>query len=116
MTVNDMAAGLGLTVCSGDEALDREITGGYAGDLLSDVIANSAAGNVWITMQVHVNIVAVAVLKELAAIILVNGRKPAEETLQRAREEKIPILSGSARAFEIAGRLYAMGIGVESPC
>jgi len=116
MTVRDIVGKLGLTVCCGDEALEREITGGYAGDLLSDVMANSTAGNVWITMQVHVNTVAVAVLKELAAIILVNGRKPAEETLQRAREEKIPVLSGSVPAFELAGRLYALGIGVESSC
>ena len=115
MTVRDIVEKLGLTVCCGSETLNRDVTGGYAGDLLSDVMANSTAGNVWITMQVHTNIVAIAVLKELAAIILVNGRRPTEETLARAGE-KIIILSGSAQAFETAGRLYALGIGIESPC
>jgi len=116
MTVRHIVEKLGLTVCCGSETLNRHVTGGYAGDLLSDVMANSTAGNVWITMQVHTNIVAIAVLKELAAIILVNGRRPTEETLARAGEEKIIILSGSAQAFETAGRLYALGIGIESPC
>lgn len=116
MTLREIADTLGLTVCCGEEALDRQVTGGYAGDLLSDVMANSSAGNIWVTMQVHTNIVAVAVLKELAAIILVNGRKPAEDTLQRAREEKVAILSGSGPAFETVGRLYALEIGTESAC
>jgi shikimate kinase len=94
--------------------LNRQVTGAYAGDLLSDVIANSMAGNVWITMQVHVNIVAVAALKELSAIILVNGRRPSEDTLQRAHEEKVAILSAADQAFKVAGRLYAFGVG--APC
>ena len=79
---------LGLAVVCAGRGADAEVTGAYAGDLLSDVIANSKAGNVWVTMQVHVNIVAVAVLKDLSAIILVNGRTPAEDTLKKASEEK----------------------------
>jgi hypothetical protein len=84
------------------------VRGAYSGDLLSDVMANSEAGDVWITMQIHVNIVAVAVLNELAAIILVQGRQPAEETLKKAAEEKVPILVSTLPAFETAGRLFAM--------
>jgi predicted transcriptional regulator len=114
MTVRDVAQELGLTICCGEEGLNRQVTGAYAGDLLSDVIANSMAGNVWITMQVHVNIVAVAALKELSAIILVNGRRPSEDTLQRAHEEKVAILSAADQAFKVAGRLYAFGVG--APC
>jgi hypothetical protein len=110
MTVKDAAGKLGLSVCHDGNGLDTEITGGYSGDLLSDVIANSRAGNVWVTMQVHVNIVAVAVLKELAAIIIVNGRQPAQDTLARAGEENVPILSSRLPAFEIAGKLYFLGV------
>lgn len=109
MIVGDIIQKLGLEVCCGEEKLGQNMTGGYSGDLLSDVMANSKAGNVWITMQVHVNIVAVAVLKELSAIILVNGKKPAEETLQRAREEHVPILMSKLSAYEIAGKLYFLG-------
>jgi hypothetical protein len=111
MTVREIRQKLGLCLCSGEEKLDIEVTGGYAGDLLSDVMANSKAGNVWVTMQVHVNIVAVAVLKELAAIIIVNGRHPADDTLKKAVEEKVPILSSTLPAFDISGRLYFLGVG-----
>ncbi len=87
---------------------DREVTGGYASDLLSDVIANAEKDNIWITLQIHENIVGVAVLKELAGIIIVNGRKPEEETLRKAEEEKIPIMVTELPAFEIVGRLYRL--------
>ena len=61
--------------------------------------------------QVHVNIVAVAVLKELAAIIIVNGRRPAEDTVRKAIEEQVPILSSTLPAFEVIGKLYFLGAG-----
>ena len=109
MTVGDVVHKLGLEACCSAADLGQEVTGGYSGDLLSDVMANSKAGNVWITMQMHVNIVAVAVLKELSAIILVNGKHPAEDTLKRAREEHIPILLSKLSAYEVAGKLYFLG-------
>jgi len=58
MTLNEVVNSLGLTVCCGGDKLQHEVAGGYASDLLSDVIANSKPGSVWVTMQVHVNIVA----------------------------------------------------------
>jgi predicted transcriptional regulator len=111
MTVRDLAEKLGLAVCGGGENLAREVTGAYAGDLLSDVMAHSHQGQVWITIQVHLNIVAVAALKEHAAIIIVNGRTPAAETLAKAAEEAVPILTSGATAFEVAGRLHRLGVG-----
>lgn len=111
MTLRDLVERLSLTVACGEEHLNRRVTGGYAGDLLSDVIANGNAGSVWITMQVHINIVAVAVLKELAAVILVNGRQPAEDTLRKAAAEGVPVLVSSRPAFETIGELSALGIG-----
>ncbi len=111
MNLKEIAQQLNLTVCCPGTGLSRPVAGGYAGDLLSDVIANSSAGSVWITMQVHVNIVAVAVLKDLSAIILVNDRTPAQETLEKATQERVPILTSKATAFETAGKLYALGIG-----
>ena len=112
MKLREVVKGLNLGIQCGVEHLDREVTGGYASDLLSDVIANSKAGNVWITMQVHVNIVAVAVLKDLAAIIVVQGRTPTEETLKKAQEEHVAILVSHLPTFETAGKLYALGLGV----
>ena len=98
MKLKKVIEGLDLAVCCAGRGAEAEVTGAYAGDLLSDVIANSKAGNVWVTMQVHVNIVAVAVLKDLSAIILVNGRTPAEDTLKKASEEKAGGCSSRGRA------------------
>ncbi|RLC27739.1 MAG: serine kinase [Deltaproteobacteria bacterium] len=111
MNVRQMRDLLGLETAAGQEGLDREVSGGYCGDLLSDVMANAARGDAWFTMQSHQNIVAVAVLRELAAIVLVNGRRPDEDTVERADEEGIPILLSGSRAYELAGRLFAAGIG-----
>jgi len=101
---------LNLKVMTATGSLDREISGGYASDLLSDVIAHSQKDNIWITLQVHQNIVGVAALKELAGIIIVNKREPEEETLKKAEQENIPILVTELPTFEIVGRLYKLGI------
>ena len=111
MNLEKIVRELDLKVFSGFDKLNTDVLDGYTGDLLSDVMANSKAGNVWITMQVHVNIVAVAVLKELAAIIIVNGRHPAEDTIKKAAIEKVPILSSTLTAFDVTGRLYFIGVG-----
>jgi len=110
MTIQEVVDSLHLEILGQYDGLDQEITGGYASDLLSDVIAHSKAGNLWITMQTHRNIVAVATLKELAAVVLVNGRTPDPETLEKAREERIIVLGSRLPAFELVGRLYQMGI------
>ena len=96
-------------VCGGD-LQEQEVSGGYSGDLLSDVMANSKKGDIWITLQIHPNIVAVAMLKELAAIVIINKRKPEAETVKKAEAEGLPVLTSDMPAFEVAGRLYAMGI------
>jgi hypothetical protein len=110
MTIREAVDSTQLEILACPEGLDKEVTGGYASDLLSDVIANSRAGNLWITMQTHRNIVAVATLKELAAVVLVNRRTPDPETLEKARAEKVVLLGTGLPAFELAGRLYRIGI------
>ena len=101
---------LALTVKAVQEGLDREVKGGYASDLLSDVMAHSQEGDVWMTIQGHPNIVAVAALRDLAGIILTNGRQPDEQTVQRAEEEGVPIVCTSLPTFEVVGRIYQLGI------
>jgi len=110
MTVFDIVRSFGLKIRTGENRLNEEVTGGYAGDLLSDVIAHSRKGNIWLTIQTHPNIVAVATMKELAGIIVTGGREPDPDTLQKAEEEKISILVSPFFTFEIAGKLYQMGI------
>lgn len=97
---------LQLDVLTAQEKLDADVGFGYTSDLLSDVMANSREGQVWVTMQVHQNIIAVAKLKELAGIILVNNRQPLEETKKKADEEGLPLMQSGESAFEISGKLY----------
>lgn len=108
MDVAFLAEQLDLTVQCGGNHVGREVSGGYVGDLLSNVMAGSKSGDVWITCQTHQNIVAVSVLKEHAAIVLIQGRYPEEDTIERASQEGIPILTTELNGFEIAGRVYAL--------
>ncbi|NTV80211.1 MAG: serine kinase [Candidatus Aminicenantes bacterium] len=110
MTLNELATRLELKVFTSGIPPDRPVQGGYASDLLSDVIGHARKDDLWVTLQVHPNIVAVAVLKELAGIVLVGGRVPAEETLAQAVREKVPVLGTGLTTFELAGRLYGMGL------
>jgi len=109
--LTELVQKLNLSVRSAKECLDREITGGYASDLLSDVLANGEEGNVWITLQLHQNIIGVASMKDLAGIILVNGREPEPETVEKAEAENIPVMVSELPTFELVGRLYKLGVG-----
>jgi len=106
MKISKIVQALGLEVKCGKDCLDKEITGGYTGDLLSDVMGNSREGYIWITRQVHQNIVAVASLKEHAGIILINSCQPTQETIAKAEAEQIPIMVSDLPAFEISGKIY----------
>ncbi len=106
MDIETIVNQLNLKVRSGNDRLNNNVTGGYTGDLLSDVMANSSAGDVWITRQIHQNIVAVATLKEHAAIILVNSCEPAKETMERAAQENMPIMVSDLPAFELTGKIF----------
>ncbi|RKD87896.1 DRTGG domain-containing protein [Mangrovibacterium diazotrophicum] len=108
MKVSEIIDQLGLKVVSGGKGLDREISGAYVSDLLSDVMGNAHEGQVWITLQVHQNVMAIASLKDMAAVILVKDLKANENTIHHSNEEQIPILSSSLSTFEIAGKLYAL--------
>ena len=101
---------MGMKPLAASSRLSAECLGGYVSDLLSDVMANARAGDLWVTLQTHQNIVAVASLKEIAGIIIIGGREPEKATLAKAEEEKIPILLTNLPAFEVVGRLYRMGI------
>ncbi len=108
MKLKEIVENLQLQVLVGQERLETEVTGGYTSDLLSDVMANSKGKNLWITLQTHENIVAVAKLKDLAGIIIINNRKPDEETLKRAKDEQVTLLASGESAFSITGKLYGL--------
>lgn len=105
-SLNDLKEKLNYKCLSGEAWLDRTVDGAYVSDLLSDVMGKAQAGMLWITSQVHKNIVAVASLKELSAIIVVNERKTDPEVLELAESEEVVILASKKPAFETAGELY----------
>jgi hypothetical protein len=88
----------------------KDIAGGYCSDLLSDVLAHAPRGGVLVTIQVHMNVVAVAVHAELAAVILASGRIPDEEVCRTAVKEGVALYSSSQCAFDVVGQLYALGL------
>jgi predicted transcriptional regulator len=106
MKVTEIVQELDLKVFSGHEGLGREITGGYSSDLLSNVMGNADAGTVWITIQTHRNVIAIAALKELAAVIIPSDEIPGEDTVSQSNEEGIPVLGTGMSAFELNGKLY----------
>jgi hypothetical protein len=89
---------------------DADVTAGYVSDLLSDVLANGPKGGVLITVQVHLNVVAVAVHAELSAVIFAMDRRPDEPVRKKAVDEGIALYVSELTAFEIVGRLYEMGL------
>ena len=108
MKLKQIVEKLNLELRSDAGNLDAEVRNGYVSDLLSDVLANSEENDLWITLQLHPNIVAIASMKGLSGIVIINGREPEEETVKKAEEENISILVSTMTAFELSGKLYAL--------
>lgn len=106
MKVSDLVEKYNLKVFAGHDSLEKEISGGYVSDLLSDVMGNASENEIWITLQTHQNVIAIASLMDLAAVVLVKNLEPDADTLIHSREEGIPLLGTSYTTFEIAGRIY----------
>ncbi len=110
MRLGDIVKRLDLKIESDTENMDNEIISGYCSDLLSDVMGNVRKGSIWVTLQTHKNVLAVAALTDVAAILITGGAHPDQDMLSKAEDEGIPVLSTSISSFEIVGRLYEMGI------
>lgn len=85
-------------------------TGGYASDLLSCVIAGAKPGNLWLTIQAHANIVAVASLNELAAVIITENASPDPTVIEKANEQGVTLLVSRENTYQLAGKLWELGI------
>jgi hypothetical protein len=111
MTLQDVIDQLSLTVLtqSADFA-GVTPTGGYTSDLLSCVMAGAKKGAVWVTLQAHLIIVAVAALLEMSAVIITEGAQPEAATIDKAKAEGITLLATDKPSFEVVGRLWEMGL------
>lgn len=93
-----------------EKGLDREVSGVYICDLLSNVMAHGKQGNLWITIQTHQNTVAVATLLNFSGIIIPENLDPDEITIKKAEAEGVAILKSRKDAYHLAGELYQLGL------
>ncbi len=111
MTLDQIIKEVELEILTAPEKVDEIIpTSGYISDMLSCVMTGAKSQSLWITLQSHNNIVAVACLFDVAAIIITEGAQPDEETLRKANEEGVTILSTSRNSFYVVGKLWEMGL------
>ncbi len=111
MTLQDVIEQLHLTILT--QPIDfAGITpsSGYTSDLLSCVMAGAKKGAVWVTLQAHLNIVAVAALLEMSAIIITEDAQAEAATIAKANEEGITLLATDKQTFEVVGQLWDMGL------
>ncbi len=113
MKINEIIKNIPGKVIAGEEFLDKEVKTAYCGDLLSRVMAHGPQDGIWIAVQTHTNIIAVATLVEIACIIVPEDIPIEANTIEKAIEEKIVLISSPLPAFQLAGKLYEIGIGKE---
>lgn len=108
MKVTELIEKVGLEVLTGP--FEQEISGVYVGDLLSNVLAKAQVNDLWVTIQGHQNVVAVASLTGVAAVIVVEDFKLEPEAIARAKERQVNMLRTSLTAYELIRKLIDLGI------
>lgn len=101
MTLSQILSDSRLTLVYGEELETMLIEGYYIGDLLSFVMAKAKKGQLWLTVQAHPNVIAIASLLELSGVIVLEGVKIPEETIQLAKEHKVTLMKTESSAVEI---------------
>jgi len=111
MTLQDIIEQLDLTIYTEPKDFAAIHPGsGYAADLLSCVMAGAKSESIWVTLQAHINIVAVAALAEVCAVIISEGAVPEPAVVEKANSQGIPLLGTKASTYQVVGRLWEMGI------
>ncbi|MBQ3184303.1 MAG: AraC family transcriptional regulator [Clostridia bacterium] len=100
MTVNDLIEKLDLEVLNLAEG-DREITGGYVGDLLSWVMGKAESGDMWVTIMTNVNVVAVASLVDVACVVIADKAEITPDVIEKARAQGINLLRSAKSAYRL---------------
>lgn len=110
MNLSEMAKLLELKCLVPPSDPQREITGGYASDLLSCVMAKAKAGNIWVTLQSHPNIVAVASLLDLAGVIVTEGVPIDPATVEKATEHGVALYTTPLTTYSVVAKLAQAGL------
>ena len=114
MLVSDLIPLIGAKNLTPSVSADREVTCGYVCDLLSWVMSHGDSGMAWVTVQTHLNVIAVDVLSEMACVILPEGIDMEQESLDKAVQEGMVVLQSPLTAFEICGRMAAKGVAAQN--
>lgn len=109
MTLQEVADVLQATVFSGQPHLDKPVSSGYASDMLSEVMAHARAGQLWLTVQTHLNVPAVAVLLDLGGIVITGGNQPEAAVIAKGNETGMVIMTTSYNTFEAIALLCKAG-------
>jgi serine kinase of HPr protein (carbohydrate metabolism regulator) len=110
MKVKDIIEKLNLKLLNQNVDLNKEISGVYSCDLLSWVMSHGSKNNIWITVQVHPNVIAVAQLLEFLCIIIPENIEVEKLTLDKAEQESIPILQSEDNAYALCSKLSDLGL------
>jgi len=110
LTLRDVKEILDAEIVVGEDILNLEVKTAFAADLMSDVLAMAKAGCLLLTGLTNTQVIRTANVLDIAAIILVRGKKLSPETIALAKELRIPILVTKHILFETAGRLYTEGL------
>jgi len=116
MVLSDVQDLLRCVLFSGEEFMNRPVTYGCASDLMSDVLAFSAAGALLMTGLVNVQTVQTAHIAEINAIIFVRGKRPDKKLIAFAQGKGIPLLGTPYSMYEACGILYRAGIPSTMKC
>jgi hypothetical protein len=110
--LEEIAKHLGLERLTPELAEEHvvDVEHAHASDLLSDILAFAPPRGVALTIQAHLNAVAVAVHARQAAVIFTSDRRPADDVVARAIEERLPLFLARQGTFDVAGRLYELGV------
>jgi predicted transcriptional regulator len=109
MTINDLVGSVGLKPLS--KFKDRDVSGVFVSDMVSDVMAGATSGNLWLTIQTHKSIIPAANLVDVSAVIITSGKEVPKETVDLASKYDIAVLSSELPTFELVGKLYELGLG-----
>ena len=111
MNLQQIIEQLNLTVLTEpNEFGNIQPTGAYSSDLLSCVMAGAKKGNIWTTLHAHLNIVAVAALNEVAAVIITENAQPDEASIAKADQQGVILLSTPLSTFYVNGSLWKLGV------
>jgi len=109
MKLSDFERLSGATCLTGSYE-DREIACGYTCDLLSHVMGKGQADMAWITVQAHMNVIAVAALLDFACVIIPENLPVEAPIVEKAKDEDIVMFSSDKTAYELVMLLAGNGV------